>query len=198
MNRAFLNCVYDDPNADGGYEGLKLHLTITGKGVQKDKETTIFFNSGDPVLDFFMYKKWFNQNFSKFHLPFVGHSSDVGHFYMDSKIFVERHIAFDEPLATITPNTEGRLLYWQDAAKEGLEVDEMIKCCAFKWMQNWQELKLYVYLTANLMGIDIELMDKKPLFGSTVKTNAPKKRLKANKNSDVLIKKWKDIRNKYK
>lgn len=131
MKTAFLTANYLEPKADTTFKGLELY-------VKGEKEKRHKFNTGDPIVDFYNYKKWMAINAEKEGIFVITHSSSIDHFYMDSKKYVERVVVFNKDYS------DGELLHWQDAQKRGLDIDKLITCCVTSKMKTWKELKEYV------------------------------------------------------
>jgi hypothetical protein len=163
MKTAFLSAEYHEPHADTTWKGLKLSITThLEKGGSKEKK--IYFNTGDPIVDFYHYKKWMMNNIEKEKLAFINHSSSVDHFYMDSKKYVEKHILWNKDYS------DGELVHWTEAQKRGFDVDKLIDCCVTEDMKTFQELKTYVK--------DKEKALKKKKTKKTVKKVVKKKTVK--------------------
>lgn len=141
MNRAFLTVNYEEPKADTAYKRLEVHINKEG-----EKEKVIKFASGNPIVDFYSYKKWLNENYEKEGLMFVTCSSSVDHFYMDSKKYWEKVVVFNKEV------TDGDIMTWQEAENLGYDTDELVKVCVTEEFKTWKQLKDYVYAELDKKG----------------------------------------------
>ena len=141
MNRAFLTVVYDEPKADTNYHRLEVHIKKEGEDEKKIK-----FSSGNPIVDFYSYKKWLNENFEKEGIAFVTCSSSVDHFYMDSEKYWEKVVVFNEEFS------DGEIMHWAEAEELGHDIDGLVKVCVTDEFKTWKQLKDYVYAELDKKG----------------------------------------------
>jgi len=86
----FTRVNYKEPNADTEYQNVELQFQTE----DSNKNFTIFFNTGDPLVDWYNYYKLLYTKVygsKKFKNLFRSrHSSSVDHWFMDSKLYFEK------------------------------------------------------------------------------------------------------------
>lgn len=127
--RGFMSVDYDDGDASS-FRGLILQYGDNTKN----------FNTGDPLLDWYDYKKFvYNGDAAKKGIFSIGHSSSVYHWFMDTDEYIEKYLKETE--------TGFEFINREDVNKLSFDqMDHSIKCVVSKDMKSFEELKQYYRL----------------------------------------------------
>jgi hypothetical protein len=125
---AFLSANYEEPNSDLTFKELTLRL----------EDETVSFNTGDPIVDFYLYRKWTAENHEAKQISMITCSSSVDHFFMDSEKYHEKVVLFNSDYS------DGEIVSWQEARSRGLEYEGLIKVCVTDEFTSFKQLKEYV------------------------------------------------------
>lgn len=127
--RGFMSVDYDDGDANS-FRGITLEY---GDHVKN-------FNTGDPLIDWYDYKKFiYNGDAAKEGIFSIGHSSSVDHWFMDTDEYIEKYLKeTDSGFEFIDREDTHKMSFHQ--------MDHAIKCVVSKDMKSFEELKQYYRL----------------------------------------------------
>lgn len=131
--RGFLDIDYDDGDADT-FRGIILTYGPHTKN----------FNTGDPLIDWYDYKKFiYNGDAAKEGIFSIGHSSSVDHWFMDTDEYIEKYLKETETGFEFISKEDIMLMSFSD-------MDHAIKCVISKDMNSFEDLKNYYRLNKEL------------------------------------------------
>lgn len=122
----FLTVDYEDGDAST-YKGLNLSLGDTVKR----------FDTGDPLIDWYDYCKYvYDGDARKNDVGYISYSSNVDHWFMDSKKYVEKYLKYMDDHYEFMTNEDIYNMSFSD-------LKEHIKCVVTKRMKSFNDLKVY-------------------------------------------------------
>lgn len=112
--------------------------------IDTDGDNTKNFNTGDPLVDWYDYKKFvYNGDAAKEGIFSIGHSSSVDHWFMDSDEYIEKYLNETE--------TGFEFINREDVNNLSFDqMDNSIKCVVSKDMKSFEELKQYYRLNKEI------------------------------------------------